>query len=107
MSTKKYYSPELKRRILQEWQNGTKSLAQLASENGVHPEAIRKWKYKTQKEAIAPDSNGAKAISEVEHHRICAAYEQKLEQLYAEIGKLTTEINWLKKKFPGLSEKRE
>jgi transposase len=63
--------------------------------------------YKAKKTTLAVDSNGVKTISEAEHGRICAAYEQKLEQLYAEIGKLTTEINWLKKKFPGLSEKRD
>ena len=107
MSTRKYYSAELKERILHQWQNGEKSLAQLASENGLHPEAIRKWKYKAQKTTLAVDSNGVKYISEAEHQRVCNAYEQKLDQLYAEIGKLTTELNWLKKKFAGLTEKRE
>jgi len=27
-----------------------------------------------------------------------AAYEQQLTELYAEIGKLTTQVTWLKKK---------
>ena len=26
------------------------------------------------------------------------AYEKQLEELYAQIGKLTTQVNWLKKK---------
>ena len=29
-----------------------------------------------------------------------AAYEEQLTELYAEIGKLTTQVNWLKKKCP-------
>jgi cell division protein FtsB len=29
-----------------------------------------------------------------------AAYEQQLEELYAEIGRLTTHVNFLKKKLP-------
>jgi len=29
-----------------------------------------------------------------------AAYEQQIGELYTEIGKLTTQLNWLKKKYP-------
>jgi transposase len=29
-----------------------------------------------------------------------AAHAQQLEELYAEIGRLTTQLNWLKKKLP-------
>ena len=29
-----------------------------------------------------------------------AQHQQQLEELYAEIGKLTTQVNWLKKKLP-------
>jgi putative transposase len=28
------------------------------------------------------------------------AHAQQLEELYAEIGRLTTQVNWLKKKLP-------
>ena len=29
-----------------------------------------------------------------------AAHEQQLHELYAEIGRLTTQVNWLKNKLP-------
>ena len=30
-----------------------------------------------------------------------AAYEQQVEELYAEIGRLTTQVAWLKKSYGG------
>jgi transposase-like protein len=105
MSTRKNYSPEIKAQIVQELISGVKSIGQLASEYGVHPEAIRKWKYTAVK--AMPKTLDAKKGPEVELKRLAAQHKREKEQLYAEIGKLTTQINWLKKKFPGLSERKE
>lgn len=84
---------------------GTKSLAQLASDYGVHREAVRKWKYSVVKEM--PKSLDEHKGHAAELARVKSQHEREKEQLYAEIGKLTTQINWLKKKFPGLSERKE
>ncbi len=105
MSTRKYYSAEIKAQIVQELISGVKSIGQLASEYGVHPEAIRKWKYTAVK--AMPKTLDDKKGYEAELHRLQAQHEKEKEQLYAEIGKLTTQLNWLKKKFPGLNEQKD
>jgi transposase-like protein len=91
MSTRKYYSPETKAQIVQELMSGTKNIAQIASEYGVHPEAVRKWQYTAVKEMpkTLDDQKGHSA----ELKRLQTQHEKEKEQLYAEIGKLTTEIN--------------
>jgi len=70
-----------------------KSVAQIAAENGVHPNQIHKWK----KQALAnfsqlfEDERQGEKIQE-------AAHEKQLNELYAEIGRLSAQLSWLKKK---------
>jgi transposase len=67
------------------------SLAQLRSEHGVHANVLREWKV------IA-----LKGLSSLYERRDtlaeqATAHEKQLEDLYAAIGRLTTQLNWLKK----------
>ena len=70
-----------------------RSLSELASEHGVHPSQLSRWK--------AAALEGLPRLFEDERKgqgREQAAQEQKVQELYAQIGKLTTQLAWLKKK---------
>jgi transposase-like protein len=95
MSTRRYYSAETKAEILAELATGQKRLAQIASEHRVHPEAVGKWKYPQNRAA----KNEPIPANSAEIKRLKEKHEKEKDQLYREIGKLTTEINWLKKSF--------
>ena len=72
----------------------TKTFSQLASEYGVHANVLRDWKHVAIKGL--PDVFASRdSVTEIK-----AAYERQLEDLYAEIGRLTTHVNFLKKKLP-------
>lgn len=76
-----------------------KTLVQIASENGIHPQQLTDWK------AIA--LRGLPSLFENEgktEAKLKAAYEQQQQDLYAEIGRLTTQLAWLKKKSGIISE---
>lgn len=70
------------------------SINQLAAEHGVAPTVLREWKQAAL--TGIPDLFERRAsVTEVK-----TAHERELEQLYAEIGRLTTHVNVLKKKLP-------
>jgi len=90
------HSPEKKAQLVLEALREEKLIAQIASENGINPNMLSKWKT----EAVA----GLPSIfrKEVSEDKLKAAYEHKIEELYTQIGRLTTELDWLKKKSQGL-----
>jgi putative transposase len=59
----------------------------------VHPTQLKNWR------AIALE--GLPSLFEKQDNtaELKATYEQQQTELYAEIGKLTTQVTWLKKKF--------
>ena len=91
---KKSYTAAFKAQVVLELLKETKTLSQLTSEYGVHPNVLREWKMIALK-GLPDDFEKRDSISETK-----AAYERQLEELYAEIGRLTTHVNFLKKKLP-------
>ena len=69
---------------------GDKTVNELASLHGVHPTMIHTWKKQLVECAEELFQNGAKASS--------AEHEALQAQLYEQIGRLKTELDWLKKK---------
>jgi transposase-like protein len=90
---KKKYSPEFKTNIVLSVLKEEKTIAGIASECGVHPNQISKWKKQFLEEAprIFQDDRRESALVQAE-------YESKIEGLYTEIGRLSTRLSWLKKK---------
>jgi transposase len=89
----KRISTSLKAQIVLEALREEKSVAQIASENYIHPNQIHKWKKQALEnfsQLFEEDRQGARA-REAEH-------EQQLNELYAEIGRLSAQLSWLKKK---------
>jgi putative transposase len=84
-------SAALKAKAVQELLKEEKTLAQIASEDEVHPTQLKHWR------AIA--LNGLPGLFERQENAVAtrAAHAQQLSEFYAEIGTLTTQVNWLKK----------
>jgi putative transposase len=88
---KKTYTPAFKAQVVQELLKETKTITQLAAEHSVHPNVLREWKIMVLKgmAGLFEKSDSVEAIR--------SAYEQQLEERYAQIGRLTTQVTWLKK----------
>ena len=69
---------------------GDKTISELASLHGVHPTLIHAWKKQLLDNAEDIFQSGAKTSS--------AEHEALQAQLYEQIGRLKTELDWLKKK---------
>ncbi len=89
---RKQYTAAFKARVAQELLKEEKTLAQIASEYEVHPTQLKNWR------SVALE--GLASLFEKQDSTVVlqAAHDQQLTDLYAEIGKLTTQVTWLKKK---------
>ena len=88
---RKTYSSTFKAQVVLDLLKEEKTLAQLASEHGVHPNMLREWKAIALR-ALPGAFERRDTVAAAQ-----AAHEQQLQELYAEIGQLTTQVNWLKK----------
>ena len=83
----------LKAQIVLEALREDKSVAQIASENHIHPNQIHKWKKQALDDfaQLFEDDRKGERAREAEH-------ERQINELYAEIGRLSAQLSWLKKK---------
>jgi transposase len=70
--------------------SGERTLAELAAQYEVHPNLIAQWKRQLVGQARA-------AFGEKQNARTDAAHEKQLSKLYARIGQLEMERDFLKK----------
>ena len=89
---RKHYTAAFKARVVQELIKEEKTFAQIAAEYEVHPTQLKTWR------AIALEGLPTLFEKQDSTAELKAVYEQQLTELYAEIGKLTTQVTWLKKK---------
>jgi len=93
MPKRKTFTASQKAAIVLDALKEEKTVAQIASENGVHPNQIHKWKKQALEnfqQLFEDDRKGEKALA--------AVHDKQVNELYSEIGKLSTQLNWLKKK---------
>lgn len=93
MPKRKHYSASQKAHIALEILKEEKTISQIASEYGVHPNVLYRWKKQAQENLprLFEDENKSERDRQSEH-------ERQVNELYSEIGRLTTQLNWLKKK---------
>ena len=90
---RKKYTPQFKAKIVQEILREEESISQISSKYSVHPTQLRKWKRQVLEGLPDLFTSEHKGKSD-ETKKL----ETEQDRLYAEIGRLTTQLNWLKKK---------
>jgi transposase-like protein len=89
--TRKRFTSAFKSKVAIEALKGHKTVSELAGEFDVHPSQINSWKK--QLTEVSKSAFSGKAEQKANELR-----EAERERLYAQIGKLKVEIDWLKKK---------
>ena len=87
---RKTHSPEFKAKVALTAMKNQCTLSEMASEFGVHPIQISKWKK------IA--SEGLSRVFSDGRSRESKNHEEEKKLLYEEIGKLKMQLDWVKKK---------
>lgn len=76
-------------RALKRWRTGSN---RPKNSNGVHPNQLYKWKAQAVENLSGLFEDDRKSEKSLK-----AEHERQLKELYAEMGKLTTQLAWLKK----------
>lgn len=90
---RKSYTPEEKAKMVLEVLRGESTINEIASKSNIHPNMLTRWK--TQAISNLPqlfENESAKSRQQAKET------EKEKDELYKQIGKLTTQIEWLKKK---------
>jgi len=90
---KKKHSSELKARLVVEALRGERTINEIASTNEIHPNQLSKWKNDAIRELPSLFENDNKQARQEKKEQ-----EAEIEQLYAQIGKLSSQLEWIKKK---------
>jgi putative transposase len=87
---RKRYSADFKSKVALEAVKGDRTVNEIASSHGLHPNQITQWKKQLLEELPVLFSD----------KRVKANKEQEAleERLYQQIGQLKVELDWLKKK---------
>lgn len=91
-TTRKRHTASFKAKVALEAAKENKTLNELASEYGVHQVQISKWK----KELLG----GVGSL--FTKNKANTNWDKERDELYKQIGKITVERDWLKKKLQGL-----
>ena len=91
MGMRKQFSNEFKAKVALEALKNEKTLAELATEYGVHPTQITQWRNQLKESAV--EVFGNPYSKEIKEHKELA------ERLYKKIGQMEIENDWLAKKL--------
>jgi transposase-like protein len=91
---KKQYTDEFKVEVVLEVLKEQRSINQIGSDYQIHPQLIYRWRD----QFLACGKAGFSDQSAQQLATLQARHQQQLELLYAQIGKLSTELDWVKKK---------
>ena len=91
MATRKIYTPAFKAQVALEALREQNTIGQLSSKFSVHPTQIQKWRERLKDNVASVFGNG---VTENLKDK-----DQLIERLYKQIGQLTVELDWVKKKL--------
>lgn len=95
--TYQHYSPEFKAKIVLQVLSGEKELGEIAKENNINPNLIRKWKAIFTEKASMIFEEPDKEATEAKRKE--ANLEKKQKQMLSTIGQLTLERDFLQDAF--------
>ena len=90
MQKKTFRSATFKKKVALEAIRETATINEIAQKHGVHPSQVRKWKKELLDNAEIAFERGA---------NVNTNFEIKESQLHEQIGRLSVENAWLKKKL--------
>jgi transposase-like protein len=93
MEKRRRFKPEFKAEVVLEVLREEKTLSEIAADYGVHPNQLSRWKAEFIRNASRVFS---KETDEVE--KVKQSYEKEKDELLKQIGQLSYEVSWLKKK---------
>ena len=97
---RKHYTAAFKAQLVREVLKQEKPLNQIATQHGVHRNLLTQWR----EQALAGLPSLFSRQAQLDQAARQAAHDQQVHQLYAEIGKLSTQLAWLKKKAGHLAD---
>lgn len=86
------YTPNEKAKIVVEILKGDQSIAELSSIYGINPNMLTRWKREALEGLPQIFERSSKKVKQEQLR------QQEIDDLYKQIGKLTTQNEWLKKK---------
>jgi transposase len=95
---RKRYDGTFKAKAVLESLKNQKTIAELASEYGIHPNQITQWRKQALEEL--PGIFSSKQAKKDKAH------EEEKQELFEQIGRLKVEMEWLKKKSGILHSRR-
>lgn len=93
MKERRTFTPEQKVNIVLEVLREERTLNEIAAEHKIHPNVVTRWKSEFLQNAaqvFSKDANEAEALKQ--------AHEAEKEEFLKQIGQLSYENSWLKKK---------
>ena len=90
---KRFYNPAEKAKIVLEVLRGEETINEIALQHDIHPTVLPRWKTHVIKTLPQLFENEA-----TKTRRQAKESEKEKAELYQQIGKLTAQIEWLKKK---------
>jgi putative transposase len=89
---KKKYTPEFKAKVVLELLREELTIAQASSKYEVHQSLLSKWR-RTVVEGLP-----ALLVDNRKRDTLMKEHEAEVQELYAHIGEISSQLNWLKKK---------
>jgi transposase len=94
MAMRRKYTAAYKAEIVLELLRGDKPLSRIAAERKIAPNQLSDWKSQALKGLPLLFENEQRGIE-----RLKAQHAEEKDDLYEQIGRLTTQLGWLKKKL--------
>jgi transposase-like protein len=94
MNTKRHFTAEFKAKLVQQMLREEQTINQLAAEHGLHPNQLYRWR----EIALAGLPSLFSGQAAQDQATLQAVHDQQVHDLYAQIGKLSTQLAWLEKK---------
>ena len=102
--TRQHHTPEFKFQVVLEVLREEQTVAEIAVKHQIHPNLITRWKTEFLETGPKAVFDRSKQVDETV--RLKMESEEKESKLYQEIGQLTTQLAWLKKKSEGVTFKK-